>query len=210
MTKKRSLSIAFGVFLTIALSATASAGDGVVALQTADASCMPPWFVVGRYFDCGNGTVLDRNTGLVWLANANCFGTLDWHSAVEVVENLSDLHDRTICGGASGDDCDCGLSDNSSPGEWRLPSISEWREMTENAADQGCQNPALTDDLGLSCWTDECTSCSFYDVQSTWYWSASSEVLNPSNAYVLNLRYGSVTWNVKPGVLPVWPVRYGQ
>jgi hypothetical protein len=82
--------------------------------------------------------------------------------------------------------------------------------MTENAADQGCQNPALTDDLGLSCWTDECTSCSFYDVQSTWYWSASSEVLNPSNAYVLNLRYGSVTWNVKPGVLPVWPVRYGQ
>jgi hypothetical protein len=34
-----------------------------------------------RYVDCGNGTVTDIVTGLIWLKTANCFGTRDWAAA---------------------------------------------------------------------------------------------------------------------------------
>jgi hypothetical protein len=201
------LLVTFAFFVT---GISAFAGEGLVKLQTADASCMPPWFVVGRYFDCGNGTVLDRNTGLVWLANADCFGILDWHEAVEVAGNLSDLNDRTICGGSSGDECDCGLSDNSSPGEWRLPSASEWKAMVSPAI---CQDPALTDDHGLSCWTQECSSCSFYNVRSSWYWSASTNLSSPSD-YAHHIFLGTgflyTAGSKHLDSFYVWPVRYGQ
>ena len=54
------------------LGGPASAGDGVVALQTAAPTC--PDDSGDRYVDCDNGTVTDNETGLVWLANADCFG----------------------------------------------------------------------------------------------------------------------------------------
>ncbi|MDH5423308.1 MAG: DUF1566 domain-containing protein, partial [Acidimicrobiia bacterium] len=103
-------------------------GDGVVALQTADASCRTTTTPPPRYVDCGNGTVTDNKTGLVWLKNANCIGRagagtgtpvgrVGWYTAMGFVAGLSDLPATT---GANSQDC--GLSDGSSPGEWRLPS----------------------------------------------------------------------------------------
>ena len=107
------------------------AGDGIVALQTADPSCRTTTTPPPRYVDCGNGTVTDNKTGLVWLKQANCIGAagggtgvplgrVNWHTAMEFVAGLSDLRD---------DPLDCGLSDGSSPGDWRLPSVTEWQEM---------------------------------------------------------------------------------
>ena len=62
-------------------------------------------------------TVTDNRTGLVWLENADCLGAVDWFTAKEVVAGLSDLQ--------GSDPDDCGLSDDSSPGEWRLPLLGE-------------------------------------------------------------------------------------
>lgn len=64
-----------------------------------------------RFYDNEDGTVTDGLTGLVWIQNANCFGTRTWNSA------LSDCN-----GLASGS---CGITDGSSSGEWRLPNSKE-------------------------------------------------------------------------------------
>jgi hypothetical protein len=58
--------------------------------------------------------VLDRETGLVWRANANHFGTAaDWHSAVQLCQNVS-------ISGRQG---------------WRLPTIEELGTLVENPDD---------------------------------------------------------------------------
>jgi len=90
------------------------AGDGVVALQTAAASSADPTNT-DRCIDCGNGSVADNDTGLVWLADANCLnGAFDWFTAMDFVAGLSDKPATSEAAAH-----DCGLSDGSSPGEWR-------------------------------------------------------------------------------------------
>ena len=177
------------------------AGEGLVALNTCEASC--PDDSSDRYVDCENGTVTDNDTGLVWLANANCLGELTWHEAIDAVAGLSDLpDDGEACNSLTPDQCDCGLSDGSSPGEWRLPSIEEWEAMVKHAADMlGCTLPTITSDAGTECWDQDCVdagACSFYGVQSSsWYWSSSSSVPVPSNAWIVRLNFGFVTTHGK-------------
>ncbi len=69
-----------------------------------------------RFTDNGNGTVTDNLTGLIWLKNANCFGLRAWNDAVSDCNGLN-----------SGE---CGLSDDSNAGDWRLPN----QERTEQFA----------------------------------------------------------------------------
>jgi hypothetical protein len=70
-----------------------------------------------RFIDNKDGTVTDNLTGLIWLKNTNCFGIMDWGSAILAVKSLKDG--------------DCGpapaliVSDGSSAGDWRLPTMSE-------------------------------------------------------------------------------------
>ncbi len=123
------------------------AGDGKLALQTGASSCRNQTTKI--YVNCGNGTVTDNRTGLVWLKNANCIGEVDWFTAMEFVAGLGDWPGRV--------DRDCGLSDGSSPGEWRLASAWEWERMVEDAVALGCVNgnfggPSITSDSGASCW----------------------------------------------------------
>jgi hypothetical protein len=65
-----------------------------------------------RYTDNGDGTILDSETGLIWLQNANCAGELNYNDALISVS--------FIRSGA------CGLTDGSSLGTWRLPTATEW------------------------------------------------------------------------------------
>ena len=196
------------VFLVLAcLSAVVLAGDGVVALQTADPSC--PDDSGNIYVSCGNGTVTDNRTGLVWLADANCYGQLDWYEAVEIVANLSD-----IPSGSAAATQDCSLSDGSSPGEWRLPSLAEWEAMIDDAlglgGDPDCiaTPPTITNDSGTACWVSGPTS--FTGVQSLDYWSSTTIIGNPMRAWEMGLDVGSDNNNDKTVPLYVWPVRGGQ
>ena len=59
-----------------------------------------------------NGTILDTNTGLIWLQNANCFGQKSW----------ADAKSSTPYNLKSGS---CGLTDGSKAGQWRLPTKDE-------------------------------------------------------------------------------------
>ena len=78
-----------------------------------------------RFTENGDGTVTDNLTGLIWLKNANCFGTRTWNNA------LSDSNELE-----SGL---CGLTDGSSAGDWRLPNRFE----LESLLDMENYNPAL-------------------------------------------------------------------
>ncbi|MBF0416195.1 MAG: DUF1566 domain-containing protein [Magnetococcales bacterium] len=71
-----------------------------------------------QLLDNGNGTVTDRLTGLIWLKNANCFGTQNWDAATASAAAL-----------ANGQ---CGLTDSSVASNWRLPTIMELKKLQDN------------------------------------------------------------------------------
>lgn len=182
----------------------ATAGDGVVALQTAEASCRDSSGDV--YVDCLNGTVTDNRSGLVWLQNADCVGAVTFQTAIEFVAGLSDLETAA----------DCGLSDNSSPGEWRLASKAEWEAMVADAdggpGELDC-GPAITDDQGNACWSEACNTggnCAFTGVASQQYWTGSTMTTLPANAWIVVLSSGLVTNAPKDQARRIWPVRGGQ
>jgi hypothetical protein len=71
-----------------------------------------------RMRDNGNGTVTDTVTGLVWLKKADCIQQ-PWAGALAAVNQL-----------ASGQ---CGLSDGSAPGSWRMPNRKELESLADRA-----------------------------------------------------------------------------
>jgi Protein of unknown function (DUF1566) len=64
-----------------------------------------------RFTDNGDGTITDNLTGLIWLKNADCFGQRNWEQALADANALADPQ--------------CGLSDGSVAGDWRLPNRKE-------------------------------------------------------------------------------------
>lgn len=71
-----------------------------------------------RFIDNGNGTLADTVTGLTWLKKANCISST-WASALASINTL-----------ASGQ---CGLSDGSSAGQWRMPNRNEMLSLSDRA-----------------------------------------------------------------------------
>ena len=71
-----------------------------------------------RFIDKSDGTVTDTVTGLVWLKKADCIH-LQWVDAIAAVNSLS-----------SGQ---CGLTDGSTAGQWRLPNRTELLSLVDRA-----------------------------------------------------------------------------
>jgi hypothetical protein len=71
-----------------------------------------------RFLDNHNGTVSDTLTGLTWLKRADCIHQ-SWIGAVSSVTQL-----------ASGQ---CGLSDGSTAGQWRMPNRAEMLSLGDRA-----------------------------------------------------------------------------
>jgi hypothetical protein len=70
-----------------------------------------------RFMDNQDGTLTDHLTGLIWLKNMKCLGMMDWEGARLAAESIKD--------GDCGPDPALIISDGSSAGDWRLPSMSE-------------------------------------------------------------------------------------
>lgn len=79
-----------------------------------------------RFTDNKDGTVTDGLTGLVWMKNAGCFAPSNWTAALNLANQL-----------ASGQ---CGLTDGSTPGQWRMPNANE----LESLVDISRSNPAVS------------------------------------------------------------------
>jgi hypothetical protein len=133
-----------------------------------------------RFSDNGNGTVTDNLTGLIWLKDANCFGYRTWNNALTDANGLN-----------SGE---CGLTDGSSAGDWRLPNYNELFTLV-NAE---YFNPPLPPEHP------------FINVQIDIYWSATTWAGNPISAWCMLMQDGSVIHSGKSFGQYVWPVRGGH
>jgi len=84
--------------------------------QDGESQAGVPW-PYPRFIDHNNGSITDNLTGLIWLKNADCFGLQSWASALNSVKNLADGQ--------------CGLTDGSKAGEWRLPTVNELESLVD-------------------------------------------------------------------------------
>ena len=156
-----------------------------------------------RFVDCGDGTIKDTETGLYWLKDASCFGSRTWEDANKAAADLA--HGQ------------CGLTDGSLPGDWRLPTLAcpsggscsfatpPTGEFATIFA-PSCPAPFILDTAGTGCWSE---GNPFSGVQSTNYWSARTYAGYPSGAWYANLGNGVAGTGLKTVNIYVWPVRSG-
>jgi len=142
-----------------------------------------------RFKDNGNGTVTDNLTGLIWLKNANCFDIRNWSQAL------------TDCNGLNSGEC--GLTDGSIAGDWRLPNRSELNSLI----DVRYYNPALSNTAGTGQWS---AGNPFTNVQSGLYWSSTTYAGYTDAAWGVVMDVGDVYGYNKSYNGYVWPVRGGQ
>jgi hypothetical protein len=204
MTTRLSFALAIGALLAgVALTGTLEPPPGPVSATRPPDRCFDNG---NRFVDCGNGTVKDFKTGLFWLKNANCFGPQNWATANTSAAGLG--HGQ------------CGLTDGSLPGDWRLPTLGcaggfcqpietatgEFASIFNSAV---CNLPPyVLNATGTACSTVAPTS-PFSGVQSDFYWSSSSLVSTPSDAWYVYLRDGFVDRSGRANTYYVWPVRGG-
>ncbi len=122
-----------------------------------------------RFSDNSNGTVTDNLTNLVWLKNANCFDTGTWSEALTDALTL--------------DSGDCGLSDSSSAGDWRVPNNRE----LESLIHAGVSYPAVPNSSGSGKAT---SGDPFSSLQLDDYWSSTTNTAVPSQALSISMKWG--------------------
>ena len=143
-----------------------------------------------HFTDNADGTVTDNLTGLIWLKNANCANAIkSWFDALTYCNTLN-----------SGE---CGLTDDSVEGDWRLPNVKELQSLIH----YGFYSPALPNTAGTGQWTP---GDPFTNVQSFYYWSSTTYVSATNNAWYVQMINGVVAFRWKINGNYVWPVRAGQ
>jgi Protein of unknown function (DUF1566) len=150
---------------------------------------------VGDFTDNSDGTVTDLLTGLIWLKNTNCSvffngdntGSNDrnWANALTAANSLGNGY--------------CGLSDNSTAGNWRLPNINELRSLFNSQL----PSPYLP------------TGHPFTSVNNATdqnYWSSTTYAGNTNNKWKVRLLDGNIyrTGQTATTGMHVWPVKGGQ
>ena len=137
-----------------------------------------------RFTDNKDGTVTDNLTKLLWLKNPNCFGMRDWQSAILAAKSLEE--------GGCGPDPDLILSDGSSSGDWRLPTMKELCTLIDFSR----REPALPN------------GHMFSDAPSGYHWSATTLDNHPELAWIVYFESGTTCYeNVKNRADYIWPVR---
>jgi len=150
-----------------------------------------------RYVDCGNGTVTDTVTGLIWLKDAGCLGDRAFAAANQAAAAL--------------EDGDCGLTDHSAPGDWRLPTSAEWTATAAKALELGCTggnrlNPTWTNDPGTECLVLGPTSFVHVPLFGAW----SSTTFEGAGAWIEVNSFGYQVIDTKTSPNAAWPVRGGS
>jgi len=180
-----------------------------------------------RFTDNGDGTVTDNLTGLTWLTQMNCIGTLlpsldndasagdgavSWQHALDFVAGLNY--------GAQ----DCGQSSNYT--DWRLPNIKELRSLTNQAYYQ----PAISNRNGDGKWSAGDPFIGYHSLAGQtlgvinpgfFYWSSTTQqsiggslelgnYTAGSQAMAMEFDYGLTAPFDKTAAKLVWPVRGGN
>jgi hypothetical protein len=123
------------------------------------------------------------------LKNANCFGQREWATALSDCNTLNSN--------------ECGLTDGSMEGDWRLPNLKELQSLLH----LGVYNPALPNTAGTGKWTD---NDPFTNVFSMFHWSSTTASYNALVAAGVYMYSGNVDVMVKTTSHYVLPVRDGN
>ncbi|MEO5377380.1 MAG: DUF1566 domain-containing protein [Magnetococcus sp. DMHC-6] len=134
------------------------------------------------FCDNGNGTVTHAETGLVLLANANCFDVLMWDDAVSSVASLADGM--------------CGLTDGSTAGEWRMPNSTQIKGFLQDI-----------DGGELEVLYQASLDPIFTNMQPAYYWSGTTNINSPKEAWNIFLGNGYIRYFAKSFETYVWPIR---
>jgi hypothetical protein len=139
---------------------------------------------------------MDTVTGLIWLQDASCLAFQTYSAANQAAAGLADGQ--------------CGLTDGSSAGDWRLPTSAEWEATIAQALRLGCFSgvPSLTNDPGTACLSVGPTS--FTGVLNLSYWSSSAHEDIPFHAWDVDLAQGGIVDAAKAVGNLAWPVRGGK
>jgi hypothetical protein len=137
--------------------------------------------------------VTDVVTGLIWMKNADC-GQLrsNWAEQSRRVSLL-----------ASGQ---CGLSDNSSAGDWRLPTRAEF----EATWDPSCPAPTLPNATGTGCAADGPNLFTLPPNNAAAFSTSTIDPTNMLNFIVMNFSNGTTFVYSRATTSPspqVWAVR---
>jgi hypothetical protein len=122
-----------------------------------------------RFRDNGDGTVTDNLTRLVWLKDADCFGTDNWPMALAQANGL--------------DVGSCGLSARRA--DWRLPNVKELQSLIDFGAATSTTGPALP--IGHP----------FENVNEGNHWSSTTanEPVDTACAWAVSVRSGLTHFN---------------
>ncbi len=134
--------------------------------------------------------VKDHLTGLIWLGDPDCFTARSWSAALSAANGLKNG--------------DCGLTDGSSAGDWRLPNVRELQSLVH----YGVYDPAVPNTMGNGKWT---SGEPFDHVRLSTYWSSTTLAgISTTSAWYVDMQTGDVSSAAKSGNRYVWPVRGGQ
>ena len=134
-----------------------------------------------RFTDNGDGTVADNLTDLVWMKNADAFGTCYWTQALVYCNSLSNGM--------------YGLSDGSVAGDWRLPNKRE----LESLIDLSQNHPCLPAGHSFTNW----------QADFEYYWTASTFHSDTLYAWILEIEDGTLSVDDREtsDYNHVWPCR---
>ena len=122
-----------------------------------------------RMRDNLNGTVTDTVTGLIWLKKADCINQ-SWAGAIVAVNGL-----------ANGQ---CGLTDGSTAGQWRMPNRNEMQSLSDRALNNHADyfNSSFIS-INKDINSQPAIFTNFQVFQ--YYWTSTTNAANPSEAWTV-------------------------
>jgi hypothetical protein len=137
-----------------------------------------------RFTDNKDGTITDNLTGFIWLKNMNCFGMMDLEGAMHAARSLKD--------GDCGPDPALILTDGSSAGDWRLPTMRELCTLIDFSR----RDPALP------------SGHMFSAVPPGYHWSATTLDYHAGMAWIVYFESGTTCYeNVTKQAGHILPIR---
>jgi len=127
-----------------------------------------------RFIDKGDGTVADTVTGLTWLKQADCIH-MQWADAIAAVNSLGNGQ--------------CGLSDGSTAGEWRIPNRTELLSLVDRAE----TNMALRFNTVFHNLDGSISQAAAFNnfIELEFYWTSSTDAADTTMAWtVFSCDYG--------------------